>query len=396
MAHYKKWTAEQIPELLVKEMHDRDGLAPVDLERFWAEQDKAIADPFGRDIPQVAMGLMMHGDACATELGIAVDTFRYNVDPAYRVELHKLYNDKAERIVGRRVLDEQPYVPAAEPPEYKTLPDVFEARNEWHENSWWLQQSAHNPDELRALLDRVEARLDGDFRTFLLGDDWAARKDRCLAAGGSIRQYRHQRGPVTFAMSVYGVENLIFLIADEPDLADRFGDLILRSMLAMRQVVDAECDRPRRGFFFADDNCCLLTPEMYERFGYPILKGMWDHCSPDPADGRGQHSDSAMAHLLPILGRLDLTYTNFGPTLRVDEIRAHIPRAVIHGQLSPMTFCRNEEENIVREFLRDFTDAGDARGLAFTTAGSVNDGSRLTGMRLVMSAIQRFGRYDGA
>ena len=33
------------------------------------------------------------------------------------------------------------------------------------------------------------------------------------------------------------------------------------------------------------------------------------------------------------------------------------------------------------------------RGLQFGTAGSINNGSRLTGMRLIMSAIQRYGRY---
>jgi hypothetical protein len=31
--------------------------------------------------------------------------------------------------------------------------------------------------------------------------------------------------------------------------------------------------------------------------------------------------------------------------------------------------------------------------LRFSTAGSVNNGSRLTGMRLLMAAIQRHGRY---
>jgi len=38
--------------------------------------------------------------------------------------------------------------------------------------------------------------------------------------------------------------------------------------------------------------------------------------------------------------------------------------------------------------------ARESRGLVFTTAGSVNNGSRLTGMRLIMAAVQRFGRYD--
>ena len=64
------------------------------------------------------------------------------------------------------------------------------------------------------------------------------------------------------------------------------------------------------------------------------------------------------------------------------------------GELAPFTFSRNDEEGIVSEFLRDYDLIGDTRGLLFTTAGSINNGSRLTGMRLIMSAIQHFGRYD--
>ncbi len=48
---------------------------------------------------------------------------------------------------------------------------------------------------------------------------------------------------------------------------------------------------------------------------------------------------------------------------------------------------------MVAEFLRDFDQARPQRGLRFSTAGSVNNGSRLTGMRLLMAAIQRHGRY---
>ena len=43
--------------------------------------------------------------------------------------------------------------------------------------------------------------------------------------------------------------------------------------------------------------------------------------------------------------------------------------------------------------LRDFEMAREKRGLVFTTAGSVNNGSRLTGLRLIMAAIQRYGRF---
>jgi len=59
-----------------------------------------------------------------------------------------------------------------------------------------------------------------------------------------------------------------------------------------------------------------------------------------------------------------------------------------------MTLSRNEEVNIVAAFLRDFAQARAARGLVFDTSGVINNGTRLTGIRLVMAAIQRYGRYD--
>ena len=125
----------------------------------------------------------------------------------------------------------------------------------------------------------------------------------------------------------------------------------------------------------------------------PIHRAVFGRYAPDPGDRRYQHSDSAMGHLLPQLAELDLTGTNFGPTLSVAEIRRHCPNAVIDGQLAPFTYSRNETANMVAEFLRDFAQAREARGLNFATAGSINNGTRLTSMRLLMAAIQRHGKY---
>ena len=379
---------------LMAETRAHGGLAPVDLDRFWADQERARKDPFGADIPQVPLGAILTGECVYDELGIPEDYWRHENDEEWRIGLNRAFNDKAETIVGRRLLSEERGDPARRYPATKGLHDVFEAKNEWHGQSWWLQASARNEDELTALLDRVE---ECDIRRFILPDNWAEEKARLKALGVAPPLYRWQRGPVTFATSIFGPENLIYLIMDRPDLAIRFRDAILRTMLEIARVLDQEAGytpaTAPRGFGFADDNCCLLNPEMYELFGYPVLKGMFDRYSPGPDDERFQHSDSAMGHLLPLLGRLNLTGVNFGPKLTVAEIREHLPRAVIHGQLAPFTYSRNEEENMVAEFLRDFDMAREKRGLVFSTAGSVNNGSRLTGMRLLMSAIQRHGRY---
>jgi uroporphyrinogen decarboxylase len=212
--------------------------------------------------------------------------------------------------------------------------------------------------------------------------------------GCKVPRYRGQRGPVTFAMSIYGVENMIFLCYDNPDLAARFSDVLCRAILERARVLDEEGgftpETAPHGWGWCDDNCCMLNAEMYELFGYPILKRVFERYSPSPEDGRYQHSDSDMAHLLPLLGTLNMTGVNLGPTLSVTEIREHLPKARIDGQLAPYTLSRNEEVNIVAETLRDMELAREKKGINFTTAGSINNGSRLSGLRLIMHTIQEY------
>lgn len=386
----------EIGQRVVAQAHANSGLAPVDLDRFWEDQKQARRDPWSPDCPQLPLGIGMSHECLFAELGIEENWYELATDPHYRARLSGPYNDLAERIVGRRLLSEAVPDPAHAWPQVKALHDIFEAENTWHNESYWLMQAADSESELDALLDRVEQRLE-NLREFMLPPNWDEENARLLDLGLKPPRYRGQRGPVTFACSVYGAENLMFLIMDNPDLAARFRDLILKAMIARARILDEEAgdtpDTAPRGFYWCDDNCCLLSPAMYESFGYPILKGIFETFSPDPGDMRGQHSDSDMAHLLPILARLDLTAVNFGPTLSVSEIREHLPRAVISGQLAPFTFSRNEEVNIVAETVRDFEMSREKRGVVFATAGSINNGSRLTGLRLIMSTIQNYCRY---
>jgi len=69
-------------------------------------------------------------------------------------------------------------------------------------------------------------------------------------------------------------------------------------------------------------------------------------------------------------------------------------RARANGGLAPLDpdrFWADQEK--AAEFIRDFEMAQEKKGLVFSTAGSINNGSRLTGMRLIMAAIQEYGRY---
>jgi uroporphyrinogen decarboxylase len=101
-----------------------------------------------------------------------------------------------------------------------------------------------------------------------------------------------------------------------------------------------------------------------------------------------------MGHLLPLLSTLNLTGCNFGPTLTVEEIRSHMPLTRIDGQLAPFTFMKNDPEAILAEVKRDCEMAKKTRGLNLTTAGSINNGSSLESLKVVMYGITKYGQYE--
>ncbi|MDR0929174.1 MAG: hypothetical protein LBM74_05610 [Oscillospiraceae bacterium] len=363
-----------------------------DLSQFWKDDELAHQDNCFFEGPQVALGIRMSDECVYAELGELGHPWAPE-ERERRIELNKRYNDKSEKIVGRRLLAETlPPVDAAFP-YVKRIGEVFGGEYIYHNHTEWLTQSMESTEDLERTLDRVEKL---DYRAFMLPDNWEAEKKRLYETYGlTPSPMRAIRGPVTLACSVYGAEPLLFLLMDEPELAERFSHAIAHAAMEMARVMDEEAGvtpETHPGFSFMDDNCCLLSPDLYEAFGYPILKRVFDHFSPKDGDPRYQHSDSAMGHLLPILGRLNFTGVNFGPTVLVPEIRKNMPKARIDGCIAPMTFMRNEREDLIAQTIRDCEDGLRYGGVNISTAGSINDGSLLTSMRLIMGVIQEKGR----
>jgi len=364
----------------------------LDMEQFWKDDALAHRDNCFFPGPQVALGIRMSDECVYAELGEPGHPWEPE-DYHRRIELNKRYNDKAEKIVGCRLLREEFLPQDAAFPAIKRIGEVFGGEYRYQNHTEWLEGNVEDEEGLSKLLDRVETM---DFRAFLLPPGWESEKKRIFETYGiKPLPVRFIRGPVTLAMSIYGIENMSFLLTDEPELAARFSRAIAHAALEIARVMDEEAGVTAEslpGYSFNDDNCCLLSPEMYELFGYPVLKALFDKYSPNPKDNRYQHSDSAMAHLLPILSRLDLTGVNFGPTVLVPEIRKYLPHARIDGCISPVTFMRNDTERIIAETRRDLSDALVHGGVNITTAGSINDGSSLASMRLIMGLIQEYGR----
>lgn len=369
----------------------------LDIEQFWKDEETAHDDNcFSKKAKQVALGVYMSNECVFAELGEEGQPWGYT-PPDRRLELNKRYNEKAIKIVGRPLLNESlPEPEDSHFPAFRQIGEVFGGKYVFDGQTTWLEGSLHGEKELEKKLDEIDRM---DLREFILPPDWEEKKKIIYEKYGKKPGcFGGIRGPVTLATSVYGTEDLIYLLYDEPELAKRFSDTIARVIIGYYDLFreEAGCtEEEGHGFSFNDDNSCLLNPEMYEQFGYPILKKVFEHCSPNPGDRRYQHSDSAMEHILPSLGKLHLTGCNFGPTVTVDKIRKYLPDTRIDGCLAPFTFMSNNEEKIIAEVRRDCEQAkiGDVRGLCLATAGSINNGSLLTSMRTVMAAIQNYGRY---
>ena len=310
----------------------------------------------------------------------------------HRLELNKRYNDKAEQIVGIRPLSEtlppiDSYFPAT-----RRIGEVFGGEYVWYNGTEWLQGDIDTPQKLEARLDKIDKM---DLRSFMLPADWEEQKKQKFEKYGTRPPSSHGiRGPVTLACSIFGIENLIYLISDEPELARRFSDTIARVTIEMAEITDAESGKEQFGFSFADDNCCMLNAEMYEFFALPILERVFSRFCPEPHHGRYQHSDSEMGHLLPVLGRCGFHGVNFGPGVTIDKIRAHMPNTRIDGCIAPFTFMGSDREKLIAEAKRDCEMAKlYGKGVNLATAGSINDGSSLENMRTVMWAICEYGRY---
>ena len=370
-------------------------LLPVDLERFWKDDAAAHEENcFSPNAPQAALGIRMSDECVFSELGEKGTPWAHTPRER-RLELNKRYNDKAEKTVGKRLLAESFAPPDSHLPPVKRIGEIFGGKYVWYNDTEWLEGGISTPAELEAKLDEIERT---DLREFMLPGNW---EEQCRIKfekhGTRPPSWHGVRGPVTLACSVFGIENLIYLITDAPDLAKRFSDAIADVIIKTAEIMDAEAGRdPAQsfGFGFNDDNCCMLNAEMYEFFAYPILKRVFDRFCPEPHHHRYQHSDSAMEHLLPVLGRLDFHGVNFGPTVTVDKIRKYMPKTRIDGCIAPFTFMNNRREQIIAETKRDCEMAKQyGRGINITTAGSINDGSSLESMRAVMWAICEYGRY---
>jgi uroporphyrinogen decarboxylase len=148
-------------------------MLPLDIERFWKEDEIAHRDNcFSPEATQVALGIRMSPECVYTELGEPGKPWLQE-DPVRARDLFRRYNDKAERIVGIRLLNEHFPTPEEIYPPYRRIGEWFGGRYIENNISDLLETDIKTPQELEKMLDRLERT---DLREFMLPPGWEVEK----------------------------------------------------------------------------------------------------------------------------------------------------------------------------------------------------------------------------
>lgn len=360
-----------------------------DPKTFWAENELCIGKPFRTDKPRAPIMYWMDDHWLFEEMRLP-STVRYYRDAEYRAAIHRACNDRCEEALGRRFFRETP-----EPPRVLRIEEVFGAQTIILEGGPpWLEPGVTTPDALRHKLDELEQFSDAELRALIFSTGGVVEAATPNPDGSKPRRVIGSRGPATIATSVMGTMELFYWLEDEPVLLARFFDVLADVLIRYQRILAEAGGYEPCGYSWADDNCALFSPELYQQYCYPMMERVFAAFAPHPSDWRYLHADSDMEHLLPILATLDLKGVNLGPRIPAETIRRALPRTEIFGQVAPFTLRNRGREAIIAEVRRDFAAVGGDGGLTVCTAGSVAAGTSLEAIRTFMWAVQEFCRYD--
>ena len=355
----------------------------LDVDAFWEENTRCRA--FTENKPRCSASFAVD-DHWLFEFVEGVSTVRYYADKDYRDGLHRQVNAITREHVGEAYFGEDTW--ATSP---KRIENLFGSEFAYHEGSTpWLTEATDDPDVFAGILDRAE---ETDLETWALPEAYRAEWDECKRSGRQLQKLgTGSRGPATIMTSVLGSERAVYWMIDYPDLMGRFRDVLADRMVALNSVLRAYSDNQASGWWITDDNCCLLSPDLYRTYCFPVLRTVLETLAPGDSH-RHQHSDSAMVHLLDQQYELGIRSVNYGPEVDVAEIRAKMPDAVINGHLPPFLLRNEGPREIEDRIVSDFEKVGAGGGLNVTTAGSLSGGTGMGRMRWFMKVVQGRCRY---
>jgi len=358
-----------------------------DLKLFWQENEQCFGR-FSTDKPRVPLFFILE-DHFLIHLVSEISTKKYYADPGYALDMHVRANNFLESEIGIRYYPEDKfhYVKGAFEVRMGTKRVIQEG------STPWLESEVEDIEDVKKIIAFAEK---WDARSMAIPEQWLSVKEKLRSEKNKQLLFAHMpNGPATVACNILGTTNTCMFIMEEPEVMDDFFAVMAEKYVEFNEVAMQEDlgHVIRESLCINDDNCYLFPPKQYERFCVPFIQKLIDAFAPAKEHLRRQHSDSDMGHLMRFLNELGINEVNFGPELDVKDIRAAMPKAIIHGHTPPFILRNGTSEEIASCVKRTFECVGGDGGLVESLSGVVPESTPMENIRAYMHAVHRLTRY---
>jgi len=366
---------------------------------FWAENDRCLygdLDPALGDARPVRPAFSAERSRVPVLVELGEDWIIWRTDSRYGrfIQDFAYQQDVRDRCAALLVDDIAFHLKAKVDSSSLLHGSVYGMTIDYPEDSTpWLNHLIHGPEDIRRLIAMMEK---ADLSQAGLVP-WYVASYRALN-----RPYRWRilhdstsvHGPGTILGFLFGINDMMLAMHDEPDLVhallDTIGEVTVRYSRTVRGLTGA----PATGVGVFDDVGGLVSPRYFERFFMPVYEKIYGELAPAADDDRFLHNDARVAHLLDFFRALGVNGINPDPETDPALIRRKLPDAIIYGCVPPLLLKDGTPGQIIEAARQSIEAVGEGGGLVLTTAGSINTGTPYGNLRALGEAAERYGRYE--
>ena len=214
---------------------------------------------------------------------------------------------------------------------------------------------------------------------------------KVLEERGYSIKFVASRGPLVTAAHLRGLSKFIADLRLNPawmhKLIDKTTQLCIRWLRAQLDVI-----REPVGVFVLDDVPGMLSPKLFEEFGYPSLKKIFSEFNDKI---RVFHCDSNTTHILEKLCETGFQVFNFSHLMDIADVKRRVGRRVcLMGNIPPLdVLARGNPETVFQASKECILKAKDGGGYILSAGGGVPSAVPLENIDAMVEAAKKFGKY---
>jgi uroporphyrinogen decarboxylase len=214
---------------------------------------------------------------------------------------------------------------------------------------------------------------------------------KILESKGYTIKFVASRGPLVTAAHLRGLSRFIADLKLNPEwmhkLIEKTTKLCIKWLKAQLEIINDPI-----GIFVLDDIPGLLSPKLFEEFGYKSLKNIFQEFSNKI---RAFHCDSNTSHILEKLSEVGFQIFNFSHLMDIADVKRRIGNKVcLMGNIPPLEIlAKGKPEEVFEASKQCILKAKAGGGYILSAGGGVPCAVPLENIDAMINAVKQYGKY---